>query len=111
MGSVFIALDPSVKANGCLQVLAGSHKMGRVDTQLIGEGEATQRGANLERVEMARKRYPDVFVELQPGDAVFFHSNLLHTSAQVSALFKIFKLSSAIAICGHAIPKPLDIFC
>merc|ERR1711973_704563 len=82
MGSVFIALDPSVKANGCLQVLAGSHKMGRVDTQLIGEGEVTQRGANLERVEMARKRYPDVFVELQPGDAVFFHSNLLHTSAQ-----------------------------
>merc|ERR1719400_1718847 len=48
----------------------------------MGEGEVTQRGANLERVEMARKRYPDVFVELQPGDAVFFHSNLLHTSAQ-----------------------------
>lgn len=82
MGSVFIALDPSVKANGCLQVLAGSHKMGRVDTQLIGDGEVTQRGADLGRVEMARKRYPHVFVELQPGDAVFFHSNLLHTSAQ-----------------------------
>jgi len=82
MGSVFIALDPSVKANGCLQVLAGSHKMGRVDTQLIGEGAVTQRGANLARVEMARSRYRDVFVELQPGDTVFFHSNLLHTSAQ-----------------------------
>merc|ERR1719167_1167408 len=56
--------------------------MGRVDTQLIGDGEVTQRGANLERLDRARKRYRDVFVELEPGDAVFFHSNLLHTSAQ-----------------------------
>merc|ERR1712211_114663 len=32
--------------NGCLQILAGSHKMGRVDTQLIGTG-VTQRGADL----------------------------------------------------------------
>merc|ERR1719400_237414 len=81
MGSVFIALDPAVKENGCLQVLAGSHKMGRVDTQLIGTG-VTQRGADLGRVELARKRFQHLFVELQPGDALFFHSNLLHTSAQ-----------------------------
>merc|ERR1719400_1431650 len=51
MGSVFIALDPAVKENGCLQILAGSHKMGRVDTQLIGTG-VTQRGADLGRVEL-----------------------------------------------------------
>jgi len=81
MGSVFIALDPAVKENGCLQVLAGSHKMGRVDTQLIGTG-VTQRGADLVRVELARERFAHLFVELKPGDALFFHSNLLHTSAQ-----------------------------
>ena len=81
MGSVFIALDPCIKENGCLQVLAGSHKMGRLNTSLIGSG-VTQRGADLERVEQARKVCRHVFVELNPGDAVFFHSNLLHTSAQ-----------------------------
>ena len=81
MGSVFIALDPCIKENGCLQVLAGSHKMGRLNTSLIGTG-VTQRGADLERVEQARKVCRHVFVELSPGDAVFFHSNLLHTSAQ-----------------------------
>jgi len=81
MGSVFIALDPAVKENGCLQVLAGSHLLGRLDTQLVGEG-VTQRGASLARVEMAQRRCPHHHVELQPGDALFFHSNLLHTSAQ-----------------------------
>jgi len=81
MGSVFIALDPSIKENGCLQVLAGSHKMGRVNTALIGK-DTPQRGADLERVNQARQVCEHVFVELSPGDAVFFHSNLLHTSAQ-----------------------------
>jgi len=28
----------------------------------------------------SRKRLPVVHVELDPGDTVFFHSNLLHTS-------------------------------
>ena len=36
MGSVFLALDPATTANGCLTVLAGSHRMGRLDTKLIG---------------------------------------------------------------------------
>ncbi len=32
------------------------------------------------------KRYPLVKCILNPGDAIFFHSNLLHASAQVSKL-------------------------
>ena len=27
-------------------------------------------------------RYSHVYVEMEPGDALFFHSNLLHTSDQ-----------------------------
>ena len=77
MGSVFMALDPCTVANGCLQVLVGSHKMGRVDH--VTEGE--QAGADLERVAWAEKRFKRVHVELKPGDALFFHCNLLHTSA------------------------------
>jgi len=82
MGSVFIALDPCVKENGCLQVLAGSHKMGRFDHILISNGGVAQRGADLNRVNMAKEQLELVHVELQPGDVVFFHCNLLHTSAQ-----------------------------
>jgi len=78
MGTVFVALDPSQKINGCLQVLKGSHKMGRIEHKRVGG----QTGADLERVEMATKVCELVYVELDPGDALFFHCNLLHRSDQ-----------------------------
>ena len=87
MGSVFVALDACTKENGCLQVIPGSHHMGRVDHVLVGndedeaKGDALQRGADLERVQWAKERYGQPHhCELEPGDAIFFHSNLLHTS-------------------------------
>lgn len=76
--SCMIAVDRATEENGCLQVLKGSHKMGRVDHELVGE----QSGANAQRVEMARKRFPLVACEMEPGTALFFHSNILHASAQ-----------------------------
>jgi hypothetical protein len=76
--SVFIAVDPSTKLNGCLQVIKGSHKMGRVNHILTGD----QSGADMERVNEALKRMELVYVEMEPGDAVFFHSNTLHRSDQ-----------------------------
>lgn len=76
--SVMIAVDPATKKNGCLQVLKGSHLMGRVDHVLTGD----QAGADMERVEEAKKRLELVYVELEPGDTVFFHANILHRSDQ-----------------------------
>lgn len=76
MSSVMIAVDPATRLNGCLQVLKGSHLMGRVDHELTGD----QAGANLERVTEAEKVLENVHVELSPGDAVYFHCNLLHRS-------------------------------
>jgi hypothetical protein len=76
MSSVMIAVDPSTRENGCLQVLKGSHLMGRIDHELTGE----QAGANLEHVEEARKVLDLEHVEMDPGDALFFHCNLLHRS-------------------------------
>ena len=78
MASVFIALDPNIRENGCLKVLKGSHKMGRVDHDRYGD----QTGADPERVNEAMKVMESVYVELEPGDALFFHSNLLHCSDQ-----------------------------
>lgn len=76
--SVSIAVDKATRENGCLQVLRGSHRMGRVDHTLRGE----QAGADLERVEEAKKVFPLVYCEMDPGDALFFDCNILHRSDQ-----------------------------
>jgi hypothetical protein len=78
MTSVMIAVDRSTKENGCLQVLKGSHLMGRIDHVLTGD----QAGADRERVAEAQKRLELVYCEMNPGDALFFHCNLLHRSDQ-----------------------------
>lgn len=74
--SVMIAVDRATKENGCLKVLSGSHKMGRIDHILSGE----QAGADLERVKEASKVMDTVYCQLEPGDALFFHCNILHAS-------------------------------
>jgi ectoine hydroxylase len=74
--SVFIAVDPASKENGCMQVIPGSHHLGRIDHVLTGD----QAGADMERVTEILKRMPLTHVEMRPGDALFFHSNLLHRS-------------------------------
>ena len=76
MLSCLIAVDRATQENGCLQILAGSQAMGRVNHDRINE----QTMANPEHVEAARARFPLVYLELEPGDAVFFHCNLLHRS-------------------------------
>ena len=76
--SVFIAVDPATVENGCMQVIPYSHDLGRIEHVLKGE----QAGADMERVNEILKRLPLVHVEMEPGDALFFHSNLLHRSDQ-----------------------------
>ena len=78
LASCLIAVDRATRENGCLQVLCGSHRMGRVNHMKVGD----QTGADPERVEAARQRLQLVYCELEPGDAVFFHCNLLHRSDQ-----------------------------
>lgn len=74
--SIMIALTKANKENGCLQVIKGSHKMGRVNHGFAGE----QVGADMVMVEHALQTMDHVYVELEPGDALFFHSNILHRS-------------------------------
>jgi ectoine hydroxylase-related dioxygenase (phytanoyl-CoA dioxygenase family) len=74
--SIMVALTPANRENGCLQVVKGSHKMGRVNHGFSGE----QVGADAVMVGHAMNVLEHVFVELEPGDALFFHSNILHRS-------------------------------
>jgi len=79
--SAFIAVDPCTRDNGCLQVIRNSHHCGRIHHVLTGD----QAGADRERVDELLKRtdrFPLVSVEMNPGDALFFHPNTLHRSDQ-----------------------------
>lgn len=75
--SVMVALTPANIENGCLQVIRGSHKLGRVNHGFSGE----QMGADMVMVSNALKTMELVYCELMPGDVLFFHSNTLHRSA------------------------------
>ena len=77
MATVMIALDKCTKENGCLQVLSGSNKLGRVDHALLESGQV---GVDLKRVEEAKKHLKLVYCEMDPGDVLFFHCNTLHRS-------------------------------
>jgi ectoine hydroxylase-related dioxygenase (phytanoyl-CoA dioxygenase family) len=77
MLSVLTALTPATKENGCLQMIRGSHKMGRVEHGFSGE----QVGADMEKVNEALKIMPLEYLEMDFGDTAFFHCNTLHASA------------------------------
>lgn len=74
--TVFIALDPCNRKNGGLQVIKGTHRCGRIEHDLL-HGQTV---ANQERVDELKKHFEHVYADLEPGDALFFHCNLLHTS-------------------------------
>lgn len=78
LASCLIAVDRANRENGCLQVLVGSHRMGRIEHGKTGD----QSGADLRRVDEAQKRLELRYLEADPGDAIFFHCNLLHRSDQ-----------------------------
>ena len=76
MASCLVAVDRASRENGCLQVIRGSHLMGRIDHNKTGD----QTGADIDRVNLALKHLELVSCEMEPGSALFFHSNLLHRS-------------------------------
>ncbi len=83
MMSVMIAIDKSTKENGCLKVLKGSHLIGRIDhvSKVLKNGDKGQVCADTERIQWAVEKHETVFCEMEPGDALFFHSNTLHSSS------------------------------
>lgn len=84
--SVMIGLDRTTTVNGCLEIVRGSHRLGRIDhVPVPGEG---QNVADPARMKHILERHELVPIELEPGDAVFFHSNALHRSQQNRSAFR-----------------------
>ncbi len=75
--SAFVALDAATKENGCLQVLRGSHRLGRLTHAIVGD----QTGVEPQRMQPIEPLFERVHCEMSPGTVLFFHCNLLHASA------------------------------
>ena len=76
MTTCMIAIDPVDRANGCVELVHGSHLLGRIDHKRLGSAS----GVDPERLSHILETHERVACEMAPGDAVFFHANTLHAS-------------------------------
>jgi ectoine hydroxylase-related dioxygenase (phytanoyl-CoA dioxygenase family) len=74
----WMALDPATRQNGCMQFIPGSHRTPIVPHVLYEDsihGEIPR-----EIVAEFQQKYGLHHIEMEPGDVVFWHSNLYHYS-------------------------------
>lgn len=76
MMSIYVALDRATPENGCLQVLSGTHRLGRLTHRRENDQTVVER----EHIDAALQRFELVHVSMEPGDAIAFDCNLLHRS-------------------------------
>lgn len=69
--TMWCAIDPSTRENGCIQAIPGSHKRGYVEHSHQEDYMIDEFGIENEHI---------VFAEMQPGDALFFSVLTLHAS-------------------------------
>jgi phytanoyl-CoA hydroxylase len=75
IAGVWIALDPALRENGCMELVPGSHLDGAVPHQ-------HENDFNRCRILPPQVRAADrIPIEMQPGDALIFHSLLHHYTA------------------------------
>lgn len=73
MATIYVPLVKATKDNGCIRVLKGSHKLGRLNHSGVDQ-------VDQEQFEAALKRFEVVYVEMEPGDVIVFDGCLLHGS-------------------------------
>jgi ectoine hydroxylase-related dioxygenase (phytanoyl-CoA dioxygenase family) len=97
--SAFVALDEATRENGCLQVLRGSQKLGRLEHSVID----AQQGSNVSRTTQVEDLFERVYCMMKPGSVLFFDCNLLHVSSPNESDFH----RRAFIICYNAQSNPI----
>lgn len=72
--TVWTALDPATKENGCVQIVVGSHKQGLINSDHPSGFLTDQQAAEYAPADKIEH------LELEPGEAVLLHNWLLHAS-------------------------------
>lgn len=82
MFSVMVFLDHAVPENGCLTVLPGSHKLGRLPHREDGDtgGGLTMTFLSNSTMKEVCARIKPLPITCAPGDCIFFDCNLMHSS-------------------------------
>ena len=78
MGTCFIPIDKMDAENAGLKVIRGSHRMGLIQHKTTG----AQAEVDQTRLGYAQQLLETVQLEMDPGDACFFHCLTLHASGQ-----------------------------
>lgn len=71
--TIWLALDPATVANGCVQLIPGSHKYGVVNPSHSSGFLAAEQAAQIPESEI-------VYMELKAGEAALLHNWTLHRS-------------------------------
>lgn len=77
--TLWTALDPATRANGCVQIIKGSHRWGVIN-QEHGSGFLSP-----EQMAHYAPQEDVIYCELEPGEAVLLHNWLLHSSDKNSS--------------------------
>lgn len=98
--SVWLALGPETPDNGCLRIIAGSHRLeidrGRLDAELFLRADLVENQALIHTAQT---------IELMPGDALFFHSRVFHYAGQnLSQQTKLSLVFTYHAVTNQPIP-------
>ncbi len=80
MLSVMVALTPIDKNSGCSRIIRGSHKIPTLKHSFNDEEKSA--GVDMEDINSILETMDVVYVEIEAGDAIFFHGNLLHCSGE-----------------------------
>jgi len=72
--TVWTALDPCTKANGCVQIIPGSHRFGVVNPQHSSGFMTEEQAAEL--CDQSKR----VFLEMEAGEVCLLHNWLMHAS-------------------------------
>ena len=77
--TAWVALTPSTRANGCVRVLPGTHRLGQLPVEYT-EVKPTNLLTSGQRVRYAADESGAVDLELQPGQMSLHHVHLIHSS-------------------------------